>query len=228
MLALDPAKSPRSLAAREPTLMPHRLEYLVSLKLAVGTVGTAASSWALLHLASVDPDHLKLAMVAIGGACIYLIRMAMKDVATFWVPSYASSRKQLLQMDLDMRDMERKFEESEARSGAAIVEVKEEALAKAGEVEREASKRRHDLADRIGGELALVNIQLLEANAEIARLKAQVGATATTHARVINTVSDSVAEVAERVVPPVEVPHPHLPVPGEKPDVPAALPGERP
>lgn len=84
-----------------------------------------------------------------------------------------------------------------------------------------AADKRHQMRNDFNGVLTSVQAELMEANLRVARLEGQLGVTAKTHAKAINTISDTVAEVAERVVPPVDVPHPHLPVNGEKPDVPA-------
>lgn len=208
--------------------MPHRLEYLISLKLAAGGIGTAISSWSLWHLAQMDPDHLKLLMVTIGGVSLWFLRMGIKDVTSVWVPNYVSARKQLKQMDLDMRDMERKQRESEAKNEAAIVGAKEEALAKADEIERVAAEKRHALADRLQAALSARELELYRAQDRIATLEFKLGITAETHRAAINAVSDGLTDVAQTLDPPVDVPHPHLGANGDNADKPIPVPGERP
>lgn len=86
---------------------------------------------------------------------------------------------------------------------AGMVEIRREAIEKAEAVERDSSKKRHDLADK-------VYTQLLGTHVEIDSLKQKLGQTDVRDVHAINTVSDSVQIIAEKARVPLPAPLPHL------------------
>jgi hypothetical protein len=217
--------------------MPHRLvPFLAYIKLIGGIGGLGGTVIAYAQFAVVDPDHLKLLMLAVGFGCLAIVSSAIKEL----IPLYVGARKQLRQMTLDLAAMDAKASDTDAkadrnaedieglrkRHAAELAAAKEEV----DRVKEDATEKRHKLRNQMNGRVTTLEADLLKSTmegaalkTEVATLKRQLGVTDSTHARAINTVSSSVQEIAAHLEPPLDVETPHL---RPTPDRPPAPNGE--
>jgi ABC-type multidrug transport system fused ATPase/permease subunit len=226
MQASASAKLPGIVTTSGPTLMPHRLAMIWN-SLAAPAAWVSALSGVVGFITG---DGLAAAITVIGLALVVTlnrmtpaIAVAIREWGTAYAEFRGKLRRELADTTAKTEENSRAIEDVRSRAARDVAEAKAEAAREVaaakeevGRIERDASLKRHALADRLQGALLAREVELREQRMKVARLEARLGLTTTEHAEAINTISDSVTEIAGQMRPPIPVETPHVdPAPPE-------------